>query len=282
MLRLKAESFYRVTSGLHILASRMERLREELHPHEDGGFIITPETDPVAADFMRQQAIELIDNLQTLGTDIALISAKNLLVAVSKPDGFLWSAARHLADEIHQRLRDELSLVTVFVLEKPNAALYEPADPLFCQEVAAKFQTNAAFEIDEAAKCLALARPTASVFHLMRTMEVGIKGVAQCLGIPDPVRAADRNWGAILRAMKGDIDSRSGASPTKMWTLSGDKEFFEEIYVSIDAVRIAWRNTTMHVEKKYTDDEAEHVFVAVKGFMKRLASRCDENGEPKA
>jgi hypothetical protein len=38
----------------------------------------------------------------------------------------------------------------------------------------------------------------------------------------------------------------------------------------------------MHIEKKYTDDEAEHIFVAVKGFMKKLASRCDEMGEPKA
>jgi hypothetical protein len=38
----------------------------------------------------------------------------------------------------------------------------------------------------------------------------------------------------------------------------------------------------MHVEKKYTKDEAEHIFVAVKGFMKKLASRCDEDGLPLA
>jgi hypothetical protein len=38
----------------------------------------------------------------------------------------------------------------------------------------------------------------------------------------------------------------------------------------------------MHVENKYTNDEAEHIFVAVKGFMMKLASRCDENGDPKA
>ena len=27
----------------------------------------------------------------------------------------------------------------------------------------------------------------------------------------------------------------------------------------------------MHVENKYTDDEAEHIFVAVKGFIDKLA-----------
>jgi hypothetical protein len=38
----------------------------------------------------------------------------------------------------------------------------------------------------------------------------------------------------------------------------------------------------MHVENKYTTDEAEHIFGAVRGFMTKLASRCDENGDPKA
>src|SRR5271170_1621727 len=51
--------------------------------------------------------------------------------------------------------------------------------------------------------------------------------------------------------------------------------------ISLDAVRVAWRNTTMHVENKYTQEEAENIFIAVKGFMKKLASRCDENGDPK-
>ena len=57
---------------------------------------------------------------------------------------------------------------------------------------------------------------------------------------------------------------------------------FEALYVSLDAVKNPWRNATMHVENKYTDEEAEHIFFAVKGFMKRLTSRMDENGLPLA
>jgi hypothetical protein len=41
-------------------------------------------------------------------------------------------------------------------------------------------------------------------------------------------------------------------------------------------------NPTMHVESKYTDEEAEHIFIAVRGFMKKLASRMDESGQPLA
>jgi hypothetical protein len=33
---------------------------------------------------------------------------------------------------------------------------------------------------------------------------------------------------------------------------------------------------------RYATDEAEHIFGAVRGFMKKLASRMDEEGEPKA
>jgi hypothetical protein len=64
--------------------------------------------------------------------------------------------------------------------------------------------------------------------------------------------------------------------------MGGDGALFEELHASLDAVKNPWRNATMHVERKYTDDEAEHVFAAVRGFMMKLASRCDENGDPKA
>jgi hypothetical protein len=58
--------------------------------------------------------------------------------------------------------------------------------------------------------------------------------------------------------------------------------FFESLHASIDAVKNPWRNATMHVERVYTEEDAEHIFIAIKGFIKSLASRCDENGEPKA
>jgi hypothetical protein len=115
----------------------------------------------------------------------------------------------------------------------------------------------------------------------MRAMEIGIRAVAACIGIPDPTKAAERNWGKVLENIKKEVERRSTTKPTAAWN-GGDRAFFEDVYVSLDAVRVAWRNTTMHVETKYTDDEAEHIFVAVKGFMKKLARRMDEDGEPKA
>jgi hypothetical protein len=69
--------------------------------------------------------------------------------------------------------------------------------------------------------------------------------------------------------------------PTVASRAAGDGAIFESIYASLDAVKNPWRNETMHPANKYTNEEAEHVFVAVRSFMMKLASRCDENGDPK-
>jgi hypothetical protein len=100
-------------------------------------------------------------------------------------------------------------------------------------------------------------------------------------GIPDPIKPSNRNWHQILKSIKDENDARV-ARKAKSWKDQRDKEFFVSAYVSLDAVRVAWRNPTMHIENKYTPDEAGNVFLAVRGFMKKLASRMDENGQPVA
>ncbi|MEA2978089.1 MAG: hypothetical protein QOF19_3609 [Alphaproteobacteria bacterium] len=179
--------------------------------------------------------------------------------------------------QLNVTLRRELSLMKSFCVEPAKESFFATAGSSFGDDFEKKFP-SAIYELDEAGKCLALSRGTACVFHMMRMMEIGIRAVARCLSIPDPLKPAERNWGAILRTIK---DARDGKSTAKNWK-GKDKEDFEDFYASLDAVRVAWRNPTMHVENKYTDDEAEHVFVAVRGFMKKLSSRADEEGKPLA
>jgi hypothetical protein len=114
----------------------------------------------------------------------------------------------------------------------------------------------------------------------MRAMELGLKALAQSLGAPDPLESAKRNWGSILDTIAEKIKDRD--SGTRPWTYPSDKSFFLEMHASLNAVRMAWRNPTMHVEKRYTVDRAENIFLCVSTFMKMLASRMDENGKPEA
>lgn len=113
----------------------------------------------------------------------------------------------------------------------------------------------------------------------MRLMEVGIRATALCLGIPDPTKPSERNWGNILKNIKSAIEDKSSK---KTWTRPNEREFFDSAYVSLDAIRIAWRNTTMHVERIYTPEEAEHIFTTVRAFMSALSGRMDDRGMPLA
>ena len=113
----------------------------------------------------------------------------------------------------------------------------------------------------------------------MRVMEIAVRAVARCLGVPDPTRPAEKNWGVVLGEIWKGIEAKW---PTVAARSVGDGATFEALHASLDAVKNPWRNPTMHPANKYTDYEAEHIFTAVKGLMMRLASRCDENGDPKA
>jgi hypothetical protein len=181
--------------------------------------------------------------------------------------------------DVNTRLSDELGTIVFVSMSVHEVNYYSPKGSLFGPEFEERFRSVGVFELSEAAKCLAVGRSTAAVFHLMRLMEIGIGAVARCLSIPDPIKPVERNWGQILKCIDEGIKRRWPTSSDKM---GGDGALFGALYASLDAVKNPWRNATMHVENKYTTDEAEHIFVAVKGFMKKVASRCDENGDPKA
>ncbi|MFT4097400.1 MAG: hypothetical protein QM651_09760 [Rhodoblastus sp.] len=181
--------------------------------------------------------------------------------------------------DISSRMSDQLRARNFLFLSSAEAYFYTPRAPLFGPEFEEKFRSHGVFELDEAAKCLALSRSTAAVFHLMRLLEIGIHAISSCLAIPDPVSPAARNWGAILKAIRAGIDQKW---PTQADKLSPDYALFDALHASLDAAKHPWRNATMHVENKYTHDEASHILMAVKGFMTKLASRCDEQGNPKA
>jgi len=216
----------------------------------------------------------------TLNARLTAKSVERLINDLKEPArSICWGDLGYDLATISVRLNDELEARKLLSIEDAKLKYYDPVAPLFGNEFAVKF-VDAAFELDEGAKCFALGRSTACVFHLMRVMEIGIRAISRCLGIPDPTKPAERNWGHILKHIWDD-------GIVKKWPIAavrshGDGAFFESIHASLDAVKNPWRNATMHVENKYTDDEAEHIFVAVRGFMTKLASRCDENGEPKA
>lgn len=220
----------------------------------------------------------MAEQLEAIGAEFTLMTTRKF---IEELDGtpLKISHLKSRVEDINGRINDELSRTKFYFVEVHSEYL-DSSTPLFGADVATKF-ANASFDIEEAGKSLALGLTTAAVFHSMRILEIGIKATMNSLSLPAPTRDADRNWGNMLRKIKEEIDGRNKSKPPK-WKNASDKDFFEEIHASLDAVRNVWRNATMHVEKKYTPSEADHIFSAVRGFMMKLSFRCDEQGLPLA
>ncbi|MGB8901471.1 MAG: hypothetical protein WCC90_20505 [Methylocella sp.] len=62
----------------------------------------------------------------------------------------------------------------------------------------------------------------------------------------------------------------------------GDAELFDNAYAALAGMQNPWRNSTMHLDQVYTPEDARHIFEIVGGFMRKLASRMDEDGLPLA
>lgn len=184
----------------------------------------------------------------------------------------------NLAGDTVRRFTDELGLRQWLQLDQSMVQLYEQDTPLFGGEVAANFP-SVAYEIEQGGKALALGLSTAAVFHFLRCLESAIRALSRCLSIPDPTTGAERNWSAMLNKLRTEVENRWPRSSGRM---SGDSRLFDELLAALGSMANPWRNATMHLDQKYTEEEARRIMAAVHGLMDKIAKRMDEDGLPKA
>lgn len=240
---------------------------------------------------VRLHTTALIAACTDLGMSVTQSAALKLAHEIEYPEvddvsgnkGFRGDSLLRLKQFLHATMHcfeNEAERKTALILPANLAEFYDSSRPHFGELVQSQFP-SAAYEIEEAAKCLAVSSDTAVAFHLMRIVELGVQAVSKCLGAPDPIKDAERNWGAILRKIKTAINEFNSGS-SRQWSHPAEKDYFDSAYMTLDAVRNVWRNPTMHLEKKYTAEEAMNMFIAVRSFMMKLAFRMDEQGFPKA
>lgn len=242
---------------------------------------------PVGPDDLRGVVIPRLEQLVKAFGDVGARSALAVvyrLLEASKADmpAFNYVLLQEKLRDIESRFADHLDFITLFVLNEQETTLLAPAQNLLSfdgKPVVAFTEAypNAAFEIEEAAKCYALGRHTASVFHCMRTLEYGIRALSKFLDIPDPTKGAERNWAVMLKQISDAMDER-WPKGKRMPNSEGAK--IEALYSHLDAVRNPWRNTVMHVEYVYPPHDALHIARCTGFFILALSKHCNEAGEP--
>lgn len=123
-------------------------------------------------------------------------------------------------------------------------------------------------ELRFAGQALAYDLGTASVFHCMRAMEVGLKVLGLRLGIPYAP-----SWESYLRQFE-TLFAQDYKKKTD--DLRKAEPYYRELAGDLQVVKLVWRNPTMHVVRTYTQSEAREVHSAVTAFVSRLAVELQE------
>ncbi|WP_162789541.1 hypothetical protein [Altererythrobacter sp. ZODW24] len=231
---------------------------------------------PASVDLLRPQIEAFQKEAGNLGARLSIVATERLLKALDQePCVLTVRQAITSINDVESRFADYLVEVRMFALNPDEGVFFNSADDLVQMAGFSSMFPTAAFEVEEAAKCLALGRFTASVFHSMRMLEVGIKAVAKRLGIPNPAKAAEKNWGIILKTIITKVDENW---PKAKRLPGSDGSKFEDMYAHLDAVRNPWRNATMHVENTYAPHEALHILRCSAFFLRKLSEVSNEDG----
>jgi len=238
-------------------------------------------------DLSRAEIAALPDELDRLELPVSAQFARDLLVEFDRvepePDHesvtWPWSGSFMRAlDRVVDAIPAEIGTRTALIIPTDRAKLYKGERQVYSSLVRARFP-GASKDFSESERCYALSAYTASVFHSIRCLEAGLRAVARCLSIPDPTKGSQRNWHFALDAIEKKILTKW---PDASDRFDGDGSHFELVHGALKGMQNPYRNATMHLDQFYDEEDARHIMEMVAGFLRTVAQRCDENGDPKA
>jgi hypothetical protein len=280
MVKFKGESFVALARLLHSLEmtyhgtmsgmemtyeSMMKALDRPLMKIDYSAAKFPPEACAAFAKVLIQYRVHLIN----AGLRQSLKSFDRLIQTLERSSVSMSDAADQILD-IDKRIRDELEDAELWQVSSEHLK-YLAADPL---KLGAKF--GAIYrDAEEAGKCLAYDRGTASVFHLMRIMECGLRALGVSLNDSTLDPKTNPTWEKILGRCDKEIQ-KPLSERAEEW--KKDEAFYSTATANLRAVKDAWRNPTLHIERDYAPEDAQDVWNAVGAFMRHLAKKLDAPG----
>jgi len=171
-------------------------------------------------------------------------------------------------DTIAFMLQSQAEKQKFFWMTRDESKMFDNAS-LFGTEVVAAFpKEETLYEIKESGSCFALGRYTASVFHLMRVLEKGLKALAENLQVPFSIPFEYLNWQNIIEPIESKIrdlnEQKAGAYKTE--TLKAYSELAKQFRYFKDA----WRNHVSHSRETYDKEQALSIQRHTGEFMRDL------------
>ena len=186
----------------------------------------------------------------------------------SEDDRMTAGELREHLDSLYPFLHSEASKLRFLRMTKEESGMFDNGK-LFGLEVVAAFPSDeTTYEIKEAGNCFALGRYTATVFHLMRVLEKGLKALADKLPILFSIPFEYQNWHNIIEQIEARIKdmNQQGASQQK----TDDLKVYSEIAKEFRYFKDAWRNSVAHSRETYGREQALSISRHVGEFMRDI------------
>jgi len=176
--------------------------------------------------------------------------------------------ARPLADTLRRDLSTKLFMA---ITSEQDIGLFENPAPFNSNEINVNERfPDAVYDMQEAANCLALSRPGACVFHLMRVLEVGMMYLAEDL----EVKWNFHEWQNVINNRRQKISEIEHGNLVKSGNAREDKRYYSGLATQFEHFKDAWRNHAIHVHGVFYDEtKAQIVYLSVREFMRELAKR---------
>jgi hypothetical protein len=126
-------------------------------------------------------------------------------------------------------------------------------------------------DIKEAGNCYATGRYTASVFHLMRVLEHGLRALAKDVELSFDVE----QWYDIINKTEKEIKKDQQRLP-KSVEKNERLKFLSEAAKEFTYFKDGWRNYVSHNRSNYDGPQALSAFNHVRSFMTHLATELKE------
>lgn len=259
MLKKYAQAFY----GLGVVLELLKTLASSTIDPTDSE---TPHVTEIANNLFKDELGKALTGCQVCELPVSSQAIQELLNSRQAfcSDPYAASAIQ----EISNTIRRELGSTFLYLMPRNRLDFYNSSVP-FGIEVYTGFP-SANFDITEAGKCFALGRDTACVFHVSRVAEIGLKELAKNLGVNESAPS----WDGILKKIDNEL-KKDFKDKQPEW--KKDEDFYAEAALHLRTYKNS-RNNTQHADKKYTSEEAERIFNAVRDLMKHLSVKLREDG----
>lgn len=192
-----------------------------------------------------------------------------LLYDLAEQRGFPVLTPEEAFTQLRRRINHELEQVVFLRVDAARIGFFEGRER-FGDAAEAAFP-SARYDMEEAAKCFALNRYTGCVLHLNRVLEVGLDALKKKTGIA----TYSPTWNAALSQIEKAITAKHEKDKTP--DERAEDNFIREAAHFLTTVKSAVRNPSVHsVERTYTDESAKEVYMAVRAFMRHLATKLSE------